>query len=243
MTDTELTKAVQAALEKDPCVDLHQFPITVREQQGRVVLEGRVRDIVAKRLAPRLAAEAIGQPGAGRVLDHLQVTAGEERGDGEILDSLYDSLTREGAFRGYAVALRQGERTGPGKSLEDGVTGVVEISVDQGVVRLEGNVESLSHKRLAEVLAWWVRGCVDVDNRLHVVPPERDTDDEITDALRIVLEKDPWLDASQIGIHVRNRIVDLEGLLPSAEQKRMAEYDAWYIPGVHEVINRIEVRP
>ena len=54
----------------------------------------------------------------------------------------------------------------------------VEAAVRDGVVTLNGRVQSLSHKRLAGVLAWWVPGTRNVVNGLDVQPPEEDTDDE-----------------------------------------------------------------
>ncbi|NIO09735.1 MAG: BON domain-containing protein, partial [Deltaproteobacteria bacterium] len=36
--------------------------------------------------------------------------------------------------------------------------GEIEIEVENGVVVLNGHVPSMSHKRLAGVLAWWVPG-------------------------------------------------------------------------------------
>jgi osmotically-inducible protein OsmY len=35
----------------------------------------------------------------------------------------------------------------------------------------------------------------------------------------------------------------LESYAPSAPQKEMAEFDAWYVFGVDKVMNRFEVRP
>lgn len=235
MSDTEeIAKSVRAAFEHDPAIDLHRYPIDIRVEEGALVLEGEVGSIVAKRLAPYLAREV---QGVTAVRDRLRVVPSEPRGDGAVLDSVYQELRQESAFHSYAIV------TGDEDPAPTDVRGVIRVAVNEGVVRLEGNVPSLTHKRLAEVLAWWSPGSVDVDNRLHVVPPEQDNDDEISDALRIVLEKDPWLDASQISVRVHNKVVDLEGLLHTQEQKNMAEYNAWYIPGVHEVINRIEVRP
>ncbi len=235
MSDTEeIAKSVHAALEHDPTIDLHRYPIHIRLEDGALVLEGEVGSIAAKRLASHLARAV---QGVQAVQDRLRVSPSERRGDGAVLDSVYQELRQESAFNSYAIV------TGDEQPAPEDTRGVIRVLVVEGVVRLEGNVPSLTHKRLAEVLAWWAPGSVDVDNRLHVVPPEQDNDDEISDALRIVLEKDPWLDASQISVHVRNKVVDLEGLLHTQEQKNMAEYNAWYIPGVHEVINRIEVRP
>jgi osmotically-inducible protein OsmY len=114
--------------------------------------------------------------------------------------------------------------------------------VADGVVTLAGRVISLSHKRLAGVLAWWVPGCRDVVNRLEVAPPEQDNDDEIGDALRLALEKDPLVHADQIRVSVRNRVVTLEGYVVTKEEMKMAEWDAWYLFGVEEVVNNIEVQ-
>jgi osmotically-inducible protein OsmY len=120
--------------------------------------------------------------------------------------------------------------------------GSIEVQVEDGIVILDGEVISLSHKRLAGVLAWWTPGCRDVVNGLEVVPPEQDTDDEVTDALRIVLEKDPLVkDPEQIRIRTHDYVVTLEGLVNKEEDRHTAELDAWYLFGVDKVINRIDV--
>jgi len=122
------------------------------------------------------------------------------------------------------------------------VSGAVEIAVQNGDVLLEGQVPSLSHKRLAGAVAWWVPGTQNVLNCLVVEPPEEDSDDEMTDALRLVLEKDPFVNADQIRVTSNNRTVTLEGLVSSEAESEMAEQDAWYIFGVDRVINKLDVR-
>ncbi len=117
----------------------------------------------------------------------------------------------------------------------------MEVEVADGVVTLNGRVGSLSHMRLAGVLAWWVPGSRDVVNGLDVVPPEEDNDDEVSDAVRLVLEKDPFVNAGQIRVTCSNYAVTLEGLVPKPLEKGMAEADAWYVFRVGEVINRIDV--
>jgi osmotically-inducible protein OsmY len=81
------------------------------------------------------------------------------------------------------------------------------VEVTDGVVTLNGDVPSLSHKRLAGALAWWVPGCRDVVNGLEEVPPEEDNDDELTDAVRLVLEKNPFVNATKIRVHSRLIII------------------------------------
>jgi osmotically-inducible protein OsmY len=111
--------------------------------------------------------------------------------------------------------------------------------VEAGVVTLNGQVPSLSHKRLAGVLAWWVPGSRDVINGLEVMPPEEDNDDEITDAVRLALEKDPFVNAAQVRVRTKHAIVTLEGLVAHDTEKHMAECDAWYVFGVDKVINTL----
>jgi osmotically-inducible protein OsmY len=53
----------------------------------------------------------------------------------------------------------------------------------------------------------------------------------------------PFVDASQARIGVHRAIVTLTGAVPCESEKKMAEFDAWYVFGVDGVINRIELRP
>jgi osmotically-inducible protein OsmY len=120
--------------------------------------------------------------------------------------------------------------------------GIIAVVVDGGVVTLDGQVPSLSHKRLAGVLAWWVPGSRDVINGLGVEPTQEDNNDEITDAVRLVFEKDRFVPAEQIRVHTQGRVVTLEGVVPSDSIREMAEFDAWYVFGVNRVSNRLAVQ-
>ena len=39
-----------------------------------------------------------------------------------------------------------------------------------------------------------------------------------------------------------NSVVTPEGVAPNEDEKEMAEFDAWYILGVDNVINKIEIQ-
>jgi osmotically-inducible protein OsmY len=93
------------------------------------------------------------------------------------------------------------------------------------------------------VLAWWVPGSRDVINGMAVVPDQPDSDEEMAKAVRIVLKKDPFVNEDRIRVAAQRSIVTLEGDVPSAPQKEMAEFDAWYVFGVDKVVNHLEVRP
>ena len=235
----EMVSAVQAALERVPQVNRHASRIALEVQDGILLMSGEVQDIIAKRLAHRAAIETLS---VDRVLDLLQVTPAERRSDVQIAGFLERLLMQESVFRDYRVEVVAGVPPAPAEIRASPREHSVTALVSEGVVTLAGTAESLTHRRLADVLAWWTPGTCGVRNLVHVVPDEQDSDGEMSDALRIVLDKDPWLDAAAIVINVKQRTVTLEGVVSSQEQRRMAEQDAWYILGVHGVVNRLRVQ-
>ncbi len=59
--------------------------------------------------------------------------------------------------------------------------------------------------------------------------------------MRLVLEKDPFVDPDQVRVTTNNATVTLDGLVPTESERDMAEHDAWYVFGVEDVVNRIAV--
>jgi osmotically-inducible protein OsmY len=238
---TAVEKAVFAALEREPGVNLHRWPVRIEYNivSRALSLEGEVENIIAKRRAYECVCRIDGVDG---VIDRLRVRPGEPRGDGAIRASVTQTLLEEPTLRDCAVhifhkGVMEALRTPPGS------TEVIGLTVTDGVIELTGHVGSLSHKRLAGAFAWWAPGCRDVLNELSVEPPEADNDGEIADALRLVLEKDPlMLHADDLGINVRGGVVALSGVVTAEEERRQAEYTAWYLVGVRDVVNRLEVR-
>lgn len=234
-------KAVLAALEREPAVNLHRWPMRVEYDIANrgLTLEGEVQSIIAKRRAYECAC---GVDGVDGVIDRVRVRPSEPRGDGAIRASIIHSLMGEPTLRDCSLHAFHKGMMETLRVVPDSHD-VIGLSVGDGVVELTGHVGSLSHKRLAGALAWWAPGSRDVLNELQVRPPEQDGDDEIADALRLVLEKDPLvLHADDIGIRVRDRVVTLSGLVATDEERRMTEFDAWYLVGVRAVDNRLEVR-
>lgn len=234
-------KAVRAALERDPAVSRHRRPIHIEyDVANRILtLEGEVDNIVAKRRAFETASRVDGVRG---IMDRLRVRPGEPRGDGAIRSAITRALLDEPTLRDCALHVRH-KGSMEALRVPPGNRDVIYVTVEDGVAELTGHVASLSHKRLVGALAWWAPGCRDVLNELGVEPPENDNDGEIADALRLVLEKDPLMPhADDLGIGVRRQVVTLSGVVTSEEERRHAEYDAWYLVGVRDVINRLEVR-
>ena len=234
----DIIKKVMAALELDPWVDLHHRPVELDFSEGVLTLTGEMDNVAAKKLALELAGAV---PGVTGIVDRLRVSPAEPMEDGAVRDHVRDLLMQEPVFGDYAIrALAKGETETLRKELRS-AAGEIEIEVNDGVVVLNGRTGSLSHKRLAGVLAWWVPGSRDVVNGLEVAPPMDDNDDEVVDAVRLVLEKDPFVNASRVRVTCRDYVVTLAGEVPAPGERGMAETDAWCVFRVNRVINNIIV--
>ncbi len=236
----DLIKAIMADLERDTRIDLHQFPIRVSVENDVLVLEGAVENIAAKRIARNTAHRRANN---APVLDRLRISVPESEGPGKLRDEVVNLLQGEPVFNTSGLVVRDGDQIETIRTdRSEWGDHRIEIEVRGGTVILSGNVLSLTHRRLAEVLAWWAAGCEAVENLLHVVPKERETDDELADAVRLVMEKDPLVRPDQVLIRAEQGVVILEGSVASEEERHLAVQDAWYVPGVQDVVDRIQVR-
>lgn len=238
-----ITRQIHGLLERERRINLHRFPIGISNADGVAVLEGEVGDIAAKKLALELAGSV---PGVRGVVDRLRVAPGARpgegrRGDGEIRDSLARRFLEQPEFRNCSLRKHTNERDEVLREGNGDSVGDIEVSVADGVIVLEGRVISQPHRLFAGVLAWWTPGRRDVVNALEVEPAYDERDDEVAEALRLVLEADPEIDAAQVRPAVRQWVVTLEGNVPTEEQKRRAEMDAWYLSGVDRVVNNLQV--
>ncbi|WP_243369853.1 BON domain-containing protein [Geotalea sp. SG265] len=232
----DIARDVLAAFEREPLINLHANPIKIEYANGAVTLTGETESLAAKKIALEVAGKV---PGVTGIIDRLHVKPAEPMEDGEIRTHVCNAIMAETMLEPYALrALVKGEMESIRESLNP--SGVIEVEVADGVVTLNGQVASLSQKRMAGVLAWWVPGSRDVINGLEIAPPEEDTDDEVVDAVRLALEKDPFVNATQIRVRCRNYLVTLEGLVTTETERRMAEADAWYVFRVDGVKNLLQ---
>jgi osmotically-inducible protein OsmY len=210
------------------------------EDDGVVVIAGEVADVAAKKLAlERIAAV----PGISGIADRLHVRPATRMTDKQIRVHVRNALIDESSFATLEIRELDGGAWQLMRGAPAGAHGSLDIEVADGVVTLNGRVPGLTSKRLAGVIAWWVPGVRDVVNGLEVSPPEDDSPDTIAEAVRVVLEKDPFVNAGQIRVGVRNTLVRLTGLVPTETERQAAERDAWMVFGVDTVVNEITVGP
>jgi osmotically-inducible protein OsmY len=236
----DLRERALAAIRSEFRIGPHFKPTVLKiDAEGTATIQAEVDNVAIKRLAlERLAATT----GVSAIVDRLRVKPAFAMSDDGILDHLRKAYYAEPAFRQLAIKERKGGKL---KLVRDApeARGEIEIEVKKGVVILNGRVPGLASKRLAGVLAWWVPGSRDVVNGIAVEPPEEDAPIRIEEAVKIALDKDPFVDASQVRVGVRHRTVRLTGAVRSREARDAAERDAWYVFGVDDVVNELEVVP
>ena len=226
-------------MEREPRINLHKYPVHMEFSDAVLTLEGEAEHIAAKKLSMELA---IAVPGVTGIVDRLHVVPSTRMGDGAILDAVRDALLEESSLMNCSLQLIRKGQLETARQITTDPHGVIRASVRDGVVLLDDHVISLTQKRLAGVLAWWVPGSRDVINGMEVISDQPDSDEELAKAVRLVLKKDPFINEDRVRVSAKQSVVTLEGDVPSTPQKEMAEFDAWYVFGVDKVVDRLEVR-
>ncbi|MDX1625094.1 MAG: BON domain-containing protein [Wenzhouxiangellaceae bacterium] len=220
---------VRAALEDEAGIDEPIGQLDISEDDGVVTIAGSVASLADKRRAIHAARDAAG---GQNVQDALEVASEDRPGDDQLASAVDRALRSDPAFQGATIRRDQG----------GGDASWITISTEDGVVTLAGRVGSPSHRRLAEVHAWW-QGAARVDNALEVDPPREDSAAELKEALTLVVERDRALDGAEIDLAVHGSTVTLAGRAASRQQAARAERNCWAVEGVREVRNELIVAP
>lgn len=235
---TALRDRALSAIRSESRIGPHFKPTRLEiAEDGTATIEAEVETVAIKRL---ILERVAGVYGITALIDRVHVKPATPTSDDGIRDALRKAFYDETSFGALALKEVENSKLILVRDAVEDSRGEIITEVNEGVVTLNGQVPGLATKRLAGVLAWWVPGSRDVINGIAVEPPEEDAPIRIEEAVRIALEKDPFVDAAQVRVGVRNRTVRLTGLLPR-EARNAAEWDAWYVFGVDDVINEIEV--
>lgn len=240
LSEDILVNQIHAAVGSDPRINLRSFSLQVGLKDNSLLLDGELENIAAKRLVVGLAKKTTG---IEQVIDMLRVIPVEPKDDHQLLNSYTQLVLAQIDLKNCTLTrVNKGKAELLHEVRSDDRSGEITFSAADGVIELDGHVISLSHRRIAEVMAWWVSGCRNVNNGLVVTPPEEDSDDEITDAVHLALEMDPFpIHADQIGVLTKSGCVALQGIISSESEKKRVEFDAWCIPGVANVENNLAV--
>src|SRR5258708_10743758 len=142
-----------------------------------------------------------------------------------------------GVSRRSTVAERVGAALRASSCHDFPATSVLVEDAD-GRVRLVGWVPELSDRVRAGTIATEAAGSTPVDNELRVGPPARRRDDEIKSSVQAILTRTRSLAQTALDVTVHDGVVNLAGVIDTANHRRYAGALCWWIPGVRGVTNR-----
>jgi osmotically-inducible protein OsmY len=248
-----ITTKVESQYFLDPDVKGRDIDV-ITATDGTVTLRGAVDSAEAKRQAVMLARNT---EGVTDVVDELTVAtdmapADDPATDDDIIDDDMSADIRDAWITTKVQARFFVDTDVKGRDID--------VETQDGVVTLNGEVETAAQRREAVMLARDINGVNDVVDNLRIVPATRDDDPDVDvdvdepnpedSALR-----DAWLttkiqsqyfvdpDVSSLAIDVttENRIVTLTGEVDSQSEKMLAETIARETEGVLRVVNQLAV--
>ena len=207
LEDAEITNAIETEFWIDDVIDMNS--INVSTENGIVTFTGTVNNILTK---DRVVEIAEGIRGVRAIVNTVEVEPAVMRSDNEIRDAVHNAL------------------------LDDPATDLYEITttVYDGVVTLEGTVQSWAEKKLVASVAKGVKGVRSIQNNVSIDYEATRSDYEIKQDIEGRLANDVQVDDYLIDVAVEDGQVTLTGTAGSLSEKNRAESDAW-VAGVEAV--------
>ena len=175
-------------------VEGHAIDVTV--DKGIVTLPGRVKNLLARQLASRLAQRVRGvQP----VINQMEIST-PRRDEAEIKKDIEAALDADAATAKLDVK--------------------VQVSFSRAT--LTGSVPSAGLKTLAARVASSAKGIVNTDNRLTTDAKSRPGDAELQSAIKHLREYSAILDDVEMNVSVKDGNAVLNGIVGSSLQKEYA---------------------
>ncbi|MHC1762780.1 MAG: BON domain-containing protein [Verrucomicrobiia bacterium] len=228
--DAAVRSDLREALENHPVTEDNNFDLQI--QQGVATLRGTVQSWQQRQTAADMARSIRGVRG---VRNELQVRYESQRSDEEIAAEVRSRLRRDALTTDDPVSVR----------------------VQNGRVFLTGHVDTLLEKRAAIADAW-VLNVVAVDARnlrvFHSPPLAQQNvpgsgrqltsaDSALESRLRTALIRNPFVDAGELTLRVRQGTAYLDGVVESTNERLEAEETASQIRGIRNVRNSLRVLP
>jgi osmotically-inducible protein OsmY len=118
----------------------------------------------------------------------------------------------------------------------------LDVGTADGIVTLQGRVDSLLDEERALEVARSTRGVRGIVDRIEVEPVER-SDAELARDLEEAISRDPALEASEIQVRVVDGRALLSGVLDSWQEKCFALQVARGVPGLGGVSDALDIDP
>ncbi|URM25440.1 BON domain-containing protein [Pseudomonas frederiksbergensis] len=208
MSDLSLRQHILEELEFQPDIDAANIGVTV--DNGVVTLSGHVKSYLQKINAER-AVKSI--KGVRALAEEIQVRPEKNAG------------TADDTIAARALNIIAWSSDVPEEDIE--------ITVQNGWVTLEGEVDWQYQKETVERAVHKLSGVVGIDNRLTLRARVNAVD--VQQRIEEALKRNAEVDAKGIHVKVEGDVVKLEGRVHLWRERKIAERAAWSVPGVRQV--------
>ncbi|MFP8489199.1 BON domain-containing protein [Gracilimonas sp. Q87] len=222
MTPTRTDTLIREDIENQIAADARIFnsEVNVTVDKGVVTLTGNVPSYRAKTAAGD-AARVV--PGVIDVINNIMVQyESKERtvpSDSEITTNVESSLAWDSDIDATDIT----------------------VTVLDGVVTLEGTIDSIWRKEIAGDIVWNHFGVVDVVNNLTVVPSVDIVNVDTAKSIEENLDRNLNVDASNVNVEVENGTAVLDGTVEGFAAWQAARDAAFYTSGVIAVEDNLTI--
>ena len=216
MTDRELQRHVENALDWEPSVDAADVGVTV--DGGVVTLRGDVGSYAARSTAERAALRVYGVKAVANDLT-VRLVTGFVRNDTDIAQAAVTALA-------WNTFVPQNHVT---------------ITVSKGWLTLNGSLDWQYQKEAAARAVRDLTGVQGVMNNITVKPHVQAGD--VQAKIEAAFKRSAEIDARRVSVTATDGKVILNGHVRSWAERQEAERAAWAAPGVSQVDDRITVVP
>jgi len=214
--NNELQRDIIDELAWDPNIDAAEIGVAVVD--GVVTLTGQVRSLAEKWTAEHVTKRVAGVRAVANDIE-IHLLGASQRTDADIARATLNALEWDVRVPHHRVT----------------------VAVSDGIIKLEGEVDTQYQKQAAERVIRHLTGVKGVTNLLRVKAAVAPAD--VKAKILAAFQRSAVIDARQIQVELRDGQAILRGRVRSWAERDTAEQAAWAAPGVTSVVDLLTIEP
>jgi osmotically-inducible protein OsmY len=214
--DNELQRDIIDELAWEPSIDAAAIGVAVVD--GVVTLTGQARSLAEKWIAEHVTKRVAGVQAVANDIE-IDLPGASQRTDADIARAALNALEWDVWVPHHRVT----------------------VTVSDGIIRLEGEVDTQYQKQAAERVIRYLTGVKGVTNLLRVKAAVAPAD--VKGKILAAFQRSAMIDARQIQVELRGDQAILRGRVRSWAERDTAEQAAWAAPGVRRVVDLLTIEP